>query len=369
MEEKEVIRMDYKRKDISTVKDVTSEAGIIATLAFHPEFSFFSEELTPHHFTDEANGYMYYAISELAKKNVERIDAYNILNILNAKASTKAITEKILTVDVINGFLEAAEYIARSTEEEYKLLVDSVLNTAFRRDTYKKLVECENLCFDENLKNIEDRIYASLDEVMMQFSATNEIPQYKDVVDDLWKEITDRQEQGMSGIPFKFPTLSKYVMIEPGELVIFGAEAKMGKSMMLLNCAVDLLKRGKKVLYVDSELNSRLFTCRLISHLTRIEFSRVRSGNYSEEERDVINKAIAWMKQQDFTHVYMPMFDIQSIYTATKKMKHTTGLDVIIIDYFKSGSDTDAFATYAELGAFVDQDKVPFRSNPNRSHI
>ena len=361
--------MDYKRRDISTVKDVTSESGIVATLVFHPEFSFFSEELTPHHFTDEANGYMYYAISELAKKNVERIDAYNILNILNAKSATKSITESILTLDTINGFLETAEYIARSSQEEYRLLVESVLNTAFRRNTYKKLVECENMCFEDNLKNIEDKIYASLDEVMMQFSTTNEVPQYKEVIDDLWKEIIDRQEQGMAGIPFKFPTLSKYVTIEPGELVIFGAEAKQGKSMMLLNCAVDLLKKGKKVLYVDSELNSRLFTCRLISHLAQIEFSRVRSGNYSEEEKKAIDASIEWMKQQDFTHIYMPMFDIQSIYTATKKMKHTTGLDVIIIDYFKSGSDTDAFATYAELGAFVDQDKVPFRSNPNRSHI
>lgn len=67
-----------------------------------------------------------------------------------------------------------------------------------------------------------------------------------------------------------------YATIERGELFIFAAEAKQGKSMMLLNCAVDLLKRDVAVLYIDSELNSRMFTCRLISHLTGIEFSRLK---------------------------------------------------------------------------------------------
>lgn len=350
--------MDYKRRDISTVKDVTSESGIVATLVFHPEFSFFSEELTPHHFTDEANGYMYYAISELAKKNVERIDAYNILNILNAKTSTKAVTEKILTVDTINGFLDTAEYIARSSEEEYRLLVNNVLNTAFRRDTYKKLVECENMCFEDNLTNIEEKIYSSLDEVMMQFSTTNEIPQYKDVIDELWDQVVSRQNSGVSGIPMMFPSLKDYVTLEPGELVIVGASAKTGKSALMLGQAVDLLKRDLSVLYIDSELNSRLFTTRLISHLTKIEFARVRSGRYSEEEADVIKTAIEWMKTRKFTHIYMPIFDGKAIYTAAKRMKHSSdGLDAIIVDYFKSTGDGDAFNTYSELGRLTDLTK------------
>lgn len=350
--EEEVIHLDYKR-DISTVKDVTSEAGIIATLIFRPEFSFYSDQLLPGHFTEASNAWMYWAIRELAKKGVDKIDAYNLINILSL-SNASARGKEILTIDIINDFIGNAELIARTSEEEYNILVNNVLKTAFRRDTYKKLAECQAMCFDDDLSDIEQKIYSSLDDVMMQFSTTTDVPQYKDVVDDLWHEIIDRQEKGMSGIPFKFPKLSEYVSIEPGELVIFAAEAKQGKSMMLLNCAVDLLKKGKKVLYVDSELNSRLFTCRLISHLAQIEFSRVRSGNYSEEEAAKIAECIAWMKQNSFTHIYMPMFDIQSIYTTTKKMKHTTGLDVIIIDYFKSGSETDAFATYAEMGAFVD---------------
>ena len=51
------------------------------------------------------------------------------------------------------------------------------------------------------------------------------------------------------------------------------------------------------------------------------------------------------------------MFDQQSIYTAVNKVKHTQGLDVLIVDYFKGKGEGDAFDSYQELGRFVDMVK------------
>lgn len=341
--------------NVCDINDVASEAGVIASAILHPEFIFYSEQLLPNHFTNDQNAYMYYAICELAKMGIEKVDAYNIINILHAKVATRSRADELLSIPAINEFIDNARTIARDTVEEYKMVADAVLNAAFRRDTYNKLVECQRLCFKSDEKEIEQQIYSTLDNVMLEYSTATEVPQFKDVVDDLWDEIKARQRNGMSGIPFKFPTLNQYVTIEPGELVVFAAEAKQGKSMMLLNIAVDLMRRGKKVLYIDSELNSRLFTCRLLAHLSKIEFSRVRSGNYSPEEEERINVCLEWLKGKDFTHIYMPMFDAQTIYTTVKKVKHTQGIDVLIVDYFKSKGDGDAFASYQELGRLVDR--------------
>lgn len=321
-----------------------------------PEFTFYSEQLKPNHFSDSQNAYIYYAVCELAKRGIEKVDAYNITNILNMKESTKKQTETI-TIQALNDMIEIAKVIARESIEEYKLLVSNVMDAAFRRDTYNKLVECERLCFNSSEDNIEQKIYSAIDDIMMEFSTATEVPQYKDVVDSLWGEIEARQDIGMAGIPFKFKTLNAYATIERGELFIFAAEAKQGKSMMLLNCAVDLLKKNVAVLYIDSELNSRMFTVRLISHLTNIEFSRLKAGRYTEDEKKRIDQAIAWLKTKKFTHLYMPMFDAQSIYTAVKKVKHTQGLDVLIVDYFKGKGEGDAFDSYQELGRFVDMVK------------
>lgn len=361
--------MSLPNKNVADIKNVESEAGVIATLCYHPEFSFYSEQLKPNHFSDEQNAYFYYGICELAKRGVETIDAYNLFNILNANAATRKAVENI-SIQSITDMLSVSKCIARDTVEEYKVLVGNVMDAAFRRHTYENLVKCERLCFNANEKDIEHQIYSALDGVMMEFSSVNDVPQYKDVVDQYWSDILARRDPQSSGaIPFKFPHLNNYVLIERGELVIFGAEQKMGKSMLLLNCAVDLLRKGYRVLYLDSELNSRLFTCRMISHLTGIEFRRVRSGQYTEEEGSRINEAIAWLKTRTFTHLYMPTFDEQSVYTVVKKVYYQTGVDVSIIDYFKGGSDEDAFATYQGLGSLVDMVKNQICGNMNIAAI
>ena len=310
---------------------IASEAGVIATLFLHPEYWFYSEYLLPNHFGDKQNRCVYTAIQMLVKSGIEHVDAYNIVEILNSKESTKHYADEI-TIQELQEFEATSKVLARDTVEEYKVLVANVMNASFRRDIIRATQEAQRICSDMEQENIEQRVYDLIDGVMTEYSTANDIPQFKDVVDDCWTEIQDRQRGGYAGIPFKFPTLNEYATIERGELFIFAAEAKQGKSMMLLNCAVDLLKRDLSVLYIDSELNTRLFTARLLSHLTGIEYKRLTSGNYNGEEDAKIKDAIAWLKTRKLTHIYLPMFDQQTIYTAVKKVYHTMGLDVLIVD-------------------------------------
>lgn len=343
----------------SDIKNIESEAGVIASILMNPELVFHSEQLRPNHFVNPQNAYVYYAVSELAKKNVDRVDAYNITNLLNARKGTHQVGENvnsIVTLQSLQDLFEAAQFIARQSPEDYKVIAGNVLDAAFRRNTFDQLKKCERLCFESSSgSGIEHQIYSMLDGVMLEFSTTSEVPEYKDVIDRYWAEIEERQNPGGAGaIPFKFPTLNAYCMVERGELIIFGAEQKQGKSMLLLNCAVDLLRKGQSVLYIDSELNSRLFTCRMLSHLTGIEFRRIRSGRYDEAERQKICEAVEWLKTRSFTHLYLPQFDEKTIYTTVKKVYHTMGLDVLIVDYFKGGDEKDAFASYQSLGGLVD---------------
>lgn len=329
---------------------------MIASLVYHPEFSFYSENLLPNHFFNKENRYIYAAICNLAQRGVQHIDPYSILQSLQSQEATAKYADEI-TVAQLNDFFDTSDSLARHTVEDYKLCVDNVIDAAFRRDALQSLKKCEAMCFNESIKDIEQQIYRSLDDVMMEFSATTEVPAYKDVIDECWAEIEGRQGSGYAGILFKFPALNDYATIERGELFIFGAEQKQGKSMMLLNCAVDLLQHDYAVLYLDSELNTRLFTARILAHLTGIEYKRLTSGNYSEEEERRIMEAKEWLKTRKFTHLYIPTFDQHSIYTAVKKVNHTQGLDVLIVDYFKGKGEGDAFDSYQELGRFVDMVK------------
>lgn len=339
--------------NVGDINSIESESGIIASLIHKPEFSFYSENLLPNHFTNKENRCIYTAICDLARRGIKTVDPYNIIESLNSSEATRKYASDI-TVEKLQEFVDMSDILARSSVEEYQMLVSNVLDAAFRRDTFQKLKECQSLCCNRSEKDIEQKIYSAIDEVMTEFSTTNEIPPYKDLIEDCWAEIKSRQQNGFSGTPFKFKTLNEFATIEPGELFIFAAEAKQGKSMMLLNCAIDLLKKDQAVLYLDSELNTRLFTARVLAHLSGIEYKRLTSGNYTDEEGVRVRQAIEWMKTRKFTHIYIPMFDQQSVYTAVKKVKHTTGLDVLIVDYFKGSGNGDAFDSYQELGKFVD---------------
>lgn len=332
--------------DIRDINAIESESGVIATLIHHPDFVFSSEQLKPEHFTQVTNREIYQAITRLANEDIKVVDAYNIKEALPKDTS--------ITVEQLQELIELSSELARGSPTEYKLIASNVIDAAFRREVYTKLKECEALCLTGDSSNIEQDVYKALDEVMLGFNLHSTIPQFKDVIDDLWQEIEDRQSGENGGMKFRFPTLNEYVTLERGELVVVGALMKSGKSMFLMNCAADLLREDKAVFYIDSELNSRMWLTRLMSHFTGIEFKRLKDGNYTEGEREKIRETKAWLKTRKLIHLYMPFFDIEGIYASVKKVNHVMPLDAVVVDYFKSGDSSEAYTNYAQLGRLVD---------------
>lgn len=336
------------------INSLESEAGVIASLIHNPELCFYCENLLPNHFSDKNNRCVYTAICELARRGIKTVDPYNIIEILNASEATRKYAEDI-SIEKLQEFMEMSEILARHSPEEYKMLAHNILDAAFRRDTFQTLRSCEVLCFDRNNSDVEKHIYEAIDGVMLDFTNNSDMPEYKDVIDDLWGEIKERQTGRTNAIEFPFPLLNNYVVMEPGEVVAFCAPAKAGKSAMLLTCCVDLLKKDKSVLYIDSELSTKLWTIRLLSHLSGIPFGRLRSGNYGAEEAAAIEQAVMWIKTRKLIHVYTPVLEANAMYLAAKKAKHLIDIDCIIVDYLKANSaKDDAYSVYADLGNCAD---------------
>lgn len=339
----------------SDIFNAQAESGVIATLILHPEFCFHSEELKQSHFYDEENGYIYYALCELAKKSIDKIDAFNIQNILNLNPATKIWAEK-LTIRAINGLIENAPIIAADTVREYKVSVANVMDAAFRRDAIRKLQECERLCRSSTeSENIKSRIYKEIEGLVCQYEDIEDIQPLSQQVDALWDRITRGQEAD-SFVDFPFPSLARYTKLSRTDAIVIAAREKRGKSMFLMNCAVDLLKKGKKVLVIDTELDTKLYFMRLLSNLSGVEFSRIRDGNYDFEDAIRIDKAKEMLKEFPLTHVYRPAIDDDQLISITRKHMHKYGLDVLILDYLKGNTSyfLDAYQNSAVLGKTMD---------------
>lgn len=173
----------------------------------------------------------------------------------------------------------------------------------------------------------------------------------------MWAKVLERQRNGgLVGIQSKIPRIKDYWSYEPSELVLVCAARKEGKSIFCMNELVAALKSGKRVLYIDSEMSDEQQYIRLLSHLAHISVKDIKSGNYSREDADRLEKANQWLQSlgDRYVHCYETQLNKDRIYLLVKRLINTSGLDFIIVDYIKSQGSNSSSEIYNMLGEYTD---------------
>lgn len=341
--------------DIAELSDIQSESGVIGSLIYHPEFITHTDYLKPNYFFGKENACIYWAIQELYKEGITNIDAYNISNKLQSHQGVQKTIDKY-NLPSVQEFVELYKGAARNTLEEYKMLAENIVTLAFKRDLIKTLNQISANCYkpDFTLEKLSSSVYSELDELTQKYIVTTEIHTLGNDIENIWDDIVSRRTaDGMYGIPSKFPSFIDYFTYEPGELVVIQAKYKQGKSVFLMNEVVHKLKNGVPTLVVDSEMPTRLYTERLLSHLTGIDMKRIKNGRYSDEEAEVIQNCITWLKEQPFVHIYNPNLTMERLYSICKMLQNKIGLGFVVYDYLKS-NETSSSDNYNLLGAKCD---------------
>lgn len=340
--------------DISELSDIQSESGVIGTLIYHPEFISHTEYLRPNYFYNVENGCIYWSIQELYKSGITNIDAYNISNKLQSHKAVQKTIEKY-NLPSVQEFIELYKEAARHTIEEYKMLAETIVTWAFKRDLVKTFNQGIADCYtDITLEKLDGEIYSRLDNLTKKYLVTSEIGTLGNSIRNIWNEIVQRRtSDGMYGIPSKYPSFIDYFTFEPGELVVLQAKYKQGKSVFLMNEVVHKLKNGVPVLVIDSEMPTRLYTERLLSHLTGIELRKIKNGKYSAEEENVIQEQIKWIEKQPLVHIYDPNLTMEQLFSICKMLQNKNQLGFLVYDYLKSNAVSTS-DNYNLLGAKCD---------------
>ena len=334
--------------------DISAEAGTIATIIQKPEMILHSETLSPSYFYKKENGAIYWAIQQLYQKGIDKIDEFNITTQINSNKGVKNTIESYRK-DFIKELFENSQYIARNTKEEYQEIVNKVVTLSFKRDVYRKLKYFQSQCLDDNvdLNRLNLTIMNDIDNLAAQYVTQNEIPMYNEEIYNIWESIiSKRNEDGTYGLLSKHKVLEEYFTYQTGEVVIIAARRKHLKSIFGMNELVHMLKQGISCVYLDTEMPSESFTTRLLSHLTGIEEYRIKSGNYSQSEEEIIEDNLKWISEQNFTHIYDTQWTRDKVYTTTKILKNKMDFDFLIYDYIKMTDTNIISATeqYNELG-------------------
>lgn len=338
--------------DNSQISDNQAEAGVIATLMYHPNFILQTDYLKPEYFYNAENGCIYWAIQELYRHGIETIDSINIMNMLN---SDKGVKDKMKEYNLsdMQEFIATCRFACRHTIEEYKLLVNNVVTMSFKRELNKVANEVQSMCFnsDLNLGELDSLVNSKINDLTERYLISNDIEIFGEKVDELWQEVCARRtDEGFYGIPSKYDRLNEYFTYEPGELVLLKARMKKGKSAFFMNEALHKIQNGVPTLYYDTEMQDRLFYERMIANLTGIPVKRIKNGDLSHKEELLINEKNEWLHKQPLVHIYAPQITDDEIFATHKILKYKMGLEFSIFDYIKSDKPTTS-ENYNALGA------------------
>ena len=333
--------------------DIQAESGIIATLIHIPEYVLHSEHLKPEYFYVQENKCFYWAIWSLyTEDKVDKIDSFNLMTKISSNTGVKNIINS-LNLGSVQEFIDLSTNVARDTVEEYKLLVGRVVALSFKRDLYKKLQIFSNKALDEkedNLGKLSNLIYGDLSALGEKYIVNENIRMFGDVIDDIWLSIQQKKSGGkFNGVPSKYDTINKYCPYEKSELIIVAAPRKTGKSMILMNEFWHKAKNNVPSSYFDTEMSSRNFTERLLSHITQIPVHKIKQGTYTETEEAMLKEAVVLIKSKPLVHIYNPMMTNEQIYSTCKILQNKMGLQFVIYDYLKS-NEKDSSSQYNDLG-------------------
>ena len=338
--------------DKEAIADIQAEAGVIATAVYHPDFVLHSDYLRPGYFYNAENGCIYWAIQELYKAGIDTIDAFNISNMLN---TNNAVKRRMAACNLTNlqEFISKAQYAARGSIEEYKLLVNTVVEMSFKRELYRVAGEIQTNCHDPDisLAKLNQFVNKILTHLTEKYVTGEEVKTLGEQIDTIWDKI---ENQDISRrLPSKFRSFDDYFYYEPGELVLLTARYKTGKSVFAVNEAIHMLKAGVPTLYIDTELSTETFVKRFICSVTGIPFKVIQNKTYNSEQKVLIDKCIEWLKTLPLVHMYLPDSNMDEIYSICKMLKYKMNLSFVVYDYIKS-YNPEAYTNSALLGQMAD---------------
>lgn len=352
--------------------DAKAEAVVISTAIAHPEFLYSTPWLKAKSFYSKDNACIFYSIKQLTDRGITKIDAVNLSDAIESNNAVKKCVDGF-NLPKLEEYIDLAQYSARHSQTEFNSFAKRVVTDAFRREFYKKTYKFQQLAEDETLSldQISNTVYDDLSDLTNTFITDSTVNNLGVDGETFFNEIQERKEKGYQvGFPTIFPSLNDYVRYERGEMTLYSARMKVGKSFLSAITALDLARKGVSTLVYDSEMTDSAFFLRVVSLMTGISSTRIKTEKLSKEDVEVIRNAIEELKSIPLFHYYGPVTDLNKLYSLCAAKIASDNLSVLIYDYIKPSQETDDTAEVSSyMGRVADTLKNKFAGSLNLAVI
>lgn len=160
-----------------------------------------------------------------------------------------------------------------------------------------------------------------------------------------------QQDGGLSGISTGFVDLDKKLGgLHPSDLLILAGRPSMGKTALATNIAFNITKSFKRgtlpdksegtvnggvVGFFSLEMSSAQLATRILSESSEVASDKIRRGELTENEFRSFVEASQTLELCPLYIDDTPALSISSIAARARRLKRTSGLDALIIDYLQ----------------------------------
>ena len=151
------------------------------------------------------------------------------------------------------------------------------------------------------------------------------------------QEMSDAYQGQMIGVPTGLKVLdNRLAGFQRQNLILLAGRPSMGKTALALSLGTNAAREGFRVGIVSLEMSDSELTNRVISEASRINYSKARRGDISEDEFRKIADVSKNLSDLPMYIVPPHVRDIPGIYSALKSIKaRAGGLDMVIVDYLQ----------------------------------
>ncbi len=152
-------------------------------------------------------------------------------------------------------------------------------------------------------------------------------------------ERTDQARDGeISYIPTYYPDLDRLVtgFSEP-DLWVVAARPGMGKTALLASIAMNVIEKGKKVVFFTLEMGMAQIAMRMISMLSGVPYSEQLTGKMSEETRERYDAAVNELLANS-SGVYLNDLPAISPQKIRQELRRIGEVDLVVLDYIQLAS-------------------------------
>ncbi len=323
---------------------IEAEASVLGALLLDPEaFDEINTHIKDDDFYKESHRHIFRSMAKIAARQ-DVIDIVTLVQQLQDEAQ----------IDAAGGIDYVTSLSSRvPTAANIGFYANIVHKKSLLRKTIGIAAEISEECYGEvdDVESFLNRSEAKLLSLSEGKSNTR-VQSIKDIVKETYYQIEALYEQSekITGVPSGFIDLDDMTAGWQGsDLIIIAARPAMGKTAFTLNMACNAAVRfDKSVLFCSLEMSANQLAMRLLASESRVDVSRIRTGQLQEHEwRRLISGTATLSKSRIFIDD-TPAISPQALLSRARRLKVEHGLDMIMVDYLQLMTSSNPAITSRE---------------------